>query len=28
MRVWSRTSSGRLCKVSSSFSENMAEEDN
>jgi len=28
MRVWSRTLSGRLCKVSSSFSENMAEEDN
>jgi hypothetical protein len=28
MRVWSRTLSGRLCRVSSSFSENMAEEDN
>jgi len=28
MRVWSRTLSGRLCSVSSSFSENMAEEDN
>ena len=28
MRVWSRTLSGRLCKVSSSFSENMAEKDN
>ena len=28
MSVWSRTLSGRLCKVSSSFSENMAEEDN
>jgi len=27
MRVWSRTLSGRLCKVSSSFSENMTEED-
>ena len=27
-RVWSRTLSGRLCRVSSSFSENMAEEDN
>jgi len=28
MRVWSRTLSGRLCRVSSSFSKNMAEEDN
>jgi len=28
MRVWSRTLSGRLCRVSSSFLENMAEEDN
>jgi hypothetical protein len=28
MRVWSRTLSGRLCRVFSSFSENMAEEDN
>jgi hypothetical protein len=28
MRVGSRTLSGRLCRVSSSFSENMAEEDN
>ena len=28
MRVWSRTLSSRLCRVSSSFSENMAEEDN
>jgi len=28
MIVWSRTLSGRLCRVSSSFSENMAEEDN
>jgi hypothetical protein len=28
MRVWSCTLSGRLCKVSSSFSENIAEEDN
>jgi hypothetical protein len=28
MRVWSRTLSGRLCRVSSSLSENMAEEDN
>ena len=28
MRVWSRTLSGRLCKVSSSFLENMAKEDN
>ena len=28
MRVWSRTLSGRLCRVPSSFSENMAEEDN
>jgi hypothetical protein len=28
MRVWSRTLSGRLCRVSSSFSENMDEEDN
>jgi hypothetical protein len=28
MRVWSCTLSGRLCKVSLSFSENMAEEDN
>ena len=28
MRVWSRTLSGKLCKVSLSFSENMAEEDN
>jgi len=28
MRVWSRTLSGRLCRVSLSFSKNMAEEDN
>ena len=28
MSVWSRTLSGRLSSVSSSFSENMAEEDN
>jgi len=28
MRVWSHTLSGRLCRVSSSFSENMAEKDN
>jgi len=28
MRVWSHTLSGRLCRVSSSFSENIAEEDN
>jgi hypothetical protein len=28
MRVWSRILSGRLCRVSSSFSENIAEEDN
>jgi len=28
MRVWSRTLSGRLCRVSSSFLENMAKEDN
>jgi len=28
MRVWSRTLSGRLYRVSSSFSENMTEEDN
>jgi hypothetical protein len=28
MRVWSRTLSGRLCRVSSSFSKNIAEEDN
>jgi hypothetical protein len=28
MRVWSRTLSDRLCRVSSSFLENMAEEDN
>ena len=28
MRVWSRTLSGRLCRVSSSFSKNMAEENN
>jgi hypothetical protein len=28
MRVWSRTLSGILCRVSSSFSENMVEEDN
>jgi hypothetical protein len=28
MRVSSRTLSSRLCRVSSSFSENMAEEDN
>jgi hypothetical protein len=28
MRVWSCTLSGRLCRVSSSFSENMAKEDN
>jgi hypothetical protein len=27
MRVWSRTLSVRLCRVSSSFSENIAEED-
>ena len=27
MRVWSRTLSGRLCRVSSSFLENMVEED-
>jgi hypothetical protein len=26
MRVWSRTLNGRLCRISSSFSENMAEE--
>jgi len=28
MRIWSRTLSGRLCRVSSSFSENMTIEDN
>jgi hypothetical protein len=28
MKAWSRTLSGRLCRVSSSFSENMDEEDN
>jgi len=28
MRVWSCILSGRLCRVSSLFSENMAEEDN
>jgi len=28
MRIWSHTLSGRLCRVSSSFSKNMAEEDN
>jgi len=28
MKVWSCTLSGRLCRVSSSFSENMVEEDN
>ena len=28
MSVWSRTLSGRLCRVSSSFSENMTEENN
>ena len=28
MSVWSRTLSGRLSRVSLSFSENMAEEDN
>ena len=28
MRAWSRTLSGRLCRVSSSFSKNMVEEDN
>jgi hypothetical protein len=28
MRVWSCTLSGRLCSVSSSFSKNIAEEDN
>ena len=28
MRVWSRTLSGRLSRKSSSFSENMVEEDN
>jgi hypothetical protein len=28
MRVWSSTLSGRLCRVSSSFLENMVEEDN
>ena len=28
MSVWSRTLSGRLSRVSSTFSENMAEEDN
>jgi len=28
MRVWSHILSGRFCRVSSSFSENMAEEDN
>jgi hypothetical protein len=28
MRVWSRTLSVRFCRVSSSFSENMVEEDN
>jgi hypothetical protein len=28
MRAWSCTLSGRLCRVSSSFSKNMAENDN
>jgi len=28
MRVWSCTLSGRLCRVSSSFSKNIAEENN
>jgi hypothetical protein len=28
MRVWSHTLSGRLCRKSSSSSENMAEKDN
>jgi hypothetical protein len=28
MRVWSCTLSGRLCRVSSSFPESMAEKDN
>jgi len=28
MRIWSRTLSGRLSRKSSSFSENMSEEDN
>ena len=28
MRVWSRTLNDKLCKVYSSFLENMAEEDN
>jgi len=28
MRVWSHTLRGRLCKVSSSFSKNIAKEDN
>jgi hypothetical protein len=28
MRVWSHILSGRLCKISSSFSENIVEEDN
>jgi hypothetical protein len=28
MRVWSRILSGRLCRVSSSFSENIDEEGN
>jgi hypothetical protein len=28
MRVWSHTLSGRLCRISSSFSKTMAEEDN
>ena len=28
MRLWSRTLSGRLCRESSLFSENMAKEDN
>jgi hypothetical protein len=28
MRVWSRILSGRLCRISSSFSENIVEEDN
>jgi len=28
MRFWSRTLSGRLCRVSSSSLENMVEEDN
>jgi len=28
MRIWSRTLFGRLCRVSSSFSENIAEENN